>query len=184
MDREGLIVDLRFNGGGHVSGLILEKLSRRRLGYDVSRWGEHPSPYPPESVFGPVVALTNEHAGSDGDIFSQGFKMLKLGPLLGKRTWGGVIGISPSQVMVDGTVTTQPEFSFWFAEGGWSVENYGVEPDIEVENRPQDYQAGVDAQLERTIEEILKLLEANPPRLPEFTNRPNLALPRLPKRNA
>jgi tricorn protease len=182
VDRQGLVVDLRYNGGGHVSALILEKLARRRLGYDVSRWGDHPVPYPPESVLGPLVALTNEHAGSDGDIFSQGFKLLKLGPLLGTRTWGGVIGIEPRQVLVDGTVTTQPEFSFWFSEVGWGVENYGVEPDIEVVNRPQDYARGVDVQLERAIEVIMQALEANPPSLPDFSQRPSLALPRLPAR--
>ena len=182
VDRAGLIVDVRFNRGGHVSGLILEKLARRRLGYDVSRWRQAPSPYPPESVLGPMVALTNELAGSDGDIFSHGFKMLKLGPLLGTRTWGGVVGIDSVHTLVDGTVTTQPEFSFWFADVGWGLENYGAEPDIEVENMPQDYARGLDAQLDRAVEEIQKLLAANPPQLPDFTNRPNLALPKLPPR--
>jgi tricorn protease len=127
-----------------------------------------------------MVALTNEHAGSDGDIFSHGFQMLRLGPLLGKRTWGGVVGIAPRQLLVDGTVTTQPEFSFWFNDVGWSVENYGVDPDIEVDNRPQDYARGVDVQLERALVEIQRLLEANPPRLPDFADRPNLGMPRLP----
>jgi len=182
VDREGLIVDVRFNGGGHVSALILEKLARRRLGYGVSRWGQHPEPYPAESVLGPIVALTNEFAGSDGDIFSHGFKLLKLGPLVGKRTWGGVIGIWPRHTLVDGTVTTQQEFSFWFEDVEWGVENYGTDPDIEIDNTPQDYARGVDAQLERTIQEILRLLEANPPRLPSFDSRPNLALPKLPAR--
>jgi tricorn protease len=175
------VVDLRFNGGGHVSPLLLEKLARRRLGYDISRWSDVPEPFPPESVLGPMVALTNEQAGSDGDIFSHGFKMLKLGPLLGKRTWGGVIGIWPRHSLVDGTLTTQPEFSFWFADVGWGVENYGTDPDIEVEITPQDYSRGYDTQLERAIEEILRLLAANPPKLPAFDGRPNLALPRLPK---
>ena len=107
VDRDALVIDVRYNGGGHVSQLILEKLARRRLGYDLSRWGGM-VPYPVESVSGPLVALTNEHAGSDGDIFCHSFKMLKLGPLVGKRTWGGVIGISPRHALVDGTVTTQP----------------------------------------------------------------------------
>jgi tricorn protease len=182
VDREGLVVDVRFNGGGHVSPLILEKLARRRLGYDTSRWGQVPVPYPPESVLGPMVALTNEHAGSDGDIFSHGFKMMKLGPLIGKRTWGGVIGITPSHPLVDGTLTTQPEFSFWFSDVGWGVENYGTDPDIEVDITPQDYARGLDAQLERAIEEIQKLLAANPPRLPEFPQKPSRALPKLPQR--
>jgi tricorn protease len=182
VDRQGLIVDLRFNRGGHVSGLLLEKLARRRIGYDFQRWGL-PEPYPPESVMGPIVALTNEQAGSDGDIFSHGFQLMRLGPLLGKRTWGGVVGIWPRHALVDGTVTTQPEFSFWFSDVGWGVENYGTDPDIEIDNTPQDYARGVDAQLERAIEEILKILEADPPTLPDFAGRPNRALPTLPPNN-
>jgi tricorn protease len=182
VDREGLIVDVRFNGGGHVSQLILEKLARPRLGRIASRWGEELVPFPRESVTGPMVALTNEHSGSDGDIFSHSFKLMGLGPLLGKRTWGGVIGISPRPTLVDGTMTTQPEFSFWFADVGWGVENYGTDPDIEIDNRPQDYAAGVDTQLERAIEEVTRLLEANPRPLPEPGEKPSKALPRLPER--
>jgi tricorn protease len=180
VDREGLIVDVRFNGGGHVSSLILEKLARRRLGYDATRWGQEPVPYPLESVIGPMVALTNEQAASDGDIFSHGFKMLKLGPLLGKRTWGGVIGIEPRHALVDGTLTTQPEFSFWFSDVGWGVENYGTDPDIEIDNTPQDYARGVDAQLERAVEEVQTMLAANPPQRPTLDERPSRALPKLP----
>ncbi|MCS6940232.1 MAG: PDZ domain-containing protein [Roseiflexaceae bacterium] len=174
--REGLIVDVRYNAGGFVSPLIAEKLARKRLGYDISRWGE-PAPYPPESVMGPMVAIINEAAGSDGDIISHVFKMMKLGPLIGKRTWGGVIGIRPRDTLIDGGVTTQPEFSFWSAEAGWQLENHGVEPDIEVEMRPQDYVAGADPQLERAIAEVLRLMSDNPPRLPEFGERPRLPLP-------
>ena len=84
---------------------------------------------------------------------------MKLGPLLGKRTWGGVIGIWPRHTLVDGGVTTQPEFSFWFRDIGWKVENYGVDPDIEVEFRPQDYVAGGDPQLLRGVEELMKIVE-------------------------
>lgn len=182
VDREGLIVDIRYNGGGHVSPLLLQKLLRRRIGYDISRWGKHPYPYPPESVLGPVVALTNEFAGSDGDIFAHGFKLMGIGPLIGKRTWGGVVGIWPRHALVDGTITTQPEFSFWFSNVGWGVENYGTDPDIEVDNKPQDYTAGRDAQLGRSIEEIMKLMEKNPLQLPGFDKRPNLKLPRLSKK--
>jgi tricorn protease len=178
--REGLIVDARFNGGGHVSQLILEKLARRRLGYDVQRWGD-PIPYPSESATGVMVALTNEQAGSDGDMFSHAFKIMKLGPLIGKRTWGGVIGIAIRDWLVDGSITTQPEFSFWFEDVGWGVENYGTDPDIEVEIRPQDYVAGCDPQLERAIAEIRKRLAENPPKMPEFDGRPRLTLPKLPK---
>jgi tricorn protease len=182
VEREGLIVDVRYNGGGHVSPLILEKLARRRVGYDTSRWSEEPEPYPPDSVLGPQVAITNENAGSDGDIFSHGFKLLGLGPLIGKRTWGGVIGIWPRHTLVDGTATTQPEFSFWFQDVGWGVENHGTDPDIEVDIRPQDYRKGFDSQLERAITEVTRLLEAKPPRVPTFEGRPSRARPKLPRK--
>lgn len=158
MERSGLVVDVRYNGGGNVSGLLLEKLSRRKVGFDVQRWGA-PIPYPQESLAGPMVALTNEQAGSDGDIFSHSFKLLGLGPLLGMRTWGGTIGIWPRHPLVDGTVTTQPEFAFWFPDVGWGVENYGTDPDEEVENRPQDWRAGRDAQLIRAVEVALAQIE-------------------------
>jgi tricorn protease len=180
-DRQGLIVDVRYNRGGHVSALLLEKLARRRIGYDISRWGDIPSPYPPDSVIGPMVAIANEYTGSDGDIFSHGFKLMKLGPLIGTRTWGGVIGINPSHFLVDGTVTTQPEYSFWFQDVGWGVENYGTDPDIKVDITPQDYIRGVDSQLERALNEITRLLAENPP--PQFTpnEKPSRAWPKLPK---
>ena len=177
--RDGLIVDVRYNRGGHVSQLLLEKLARRRIGYDKSRWSGL-SPYPYESVGGPIVALTNELAGSDGDIFCHSFKLLKLGPLVGKRTWGGVIGISPRHPLVDGTITTQPEYSSWFEDVGWELENYGTDPDIEVDNRPQDYLAGRDAQLERAIAEAQRLLAEQRVVQPDVATRPSRALPRLP----
>uniref|UniRef100_A0A7C4XDQ0 Tricorn protease homolog n=1 Tax=candidate division WOR-3 bacterium TaxID=2052148 RepID=A0A7C4XDQ0_UNCW3 len=171
----GLIVDVRFNRGGHVSQLILEKVARRRIGYDITRWGQ-PAPYPYESVLGPIVAITNEYAGSDGDIFSHGFKLYKIGPLVGKRTWGGVIGISPYYRLSDGGLTTQPEYSFWFIDVGWGVENYGTEPDIEVEITPQDYLKGRDTQLLRAVDECLKLIKKTKPKIPDFGKKPNLKL--------
>jgi tricorn protease len=173
VDRDGLLVDVRFNGGGHVSALLLEKLARRRLGYCQSRWFGV-TPWPDDAPAGPMVALTNEYAGSDGDIFSHNFKAMRLGPLIGKRTWGGVIGIWPRHTLVDGGVTTQPEFSFWFRDIGWRVENYGVDPDIEVEMRPQDYAAGEDPQLRRGVDELLKRLVAEPGQI-EFGPRPSRA---------
>ena len=168
-----MLVDVRWNGGGNVSGLLLEKLARRRLGYDFSRWGE-PEPYPSESPRGPMVALTNEQAGSDGDIFSHSFKLMGLGPLIGKRTWGGVIGINPSHRLVDGTVTTQPEYSFWFKDVGWNVENYGTDPDIEVDVAPQDYNNNTDPQLQRALTEALRLIEEYPALEPKPGERPRL----------
>jgi tricorn protease len=180
-DLEGLIVDVRYNGGGAVSGLLLQKLSRRRLGYDFSRWGQ-PQEYPAEAPRGPMVAVTNEFAGSDGDIFSHSFKMLKLGTLIGKRTWGGVIGINPRHLLADNTMTTQPEFSFFFDDVQWGVENYGTDPDIEVDIAPQDFTRGADPQLDRAIEEVLQQMQQQPPHVAKQAPRPVLAAPKLPPR--
>jgi tricorn protease len=158
-DASGLIVDVRWNGGGSVSGLLLEKLARRRLGYRFSRWREARG-YPYESPRGPMVALTNEHAGSDGDKFSHSFKLLGLGPLIGTRTRGGTIGLAGyHRRLVDGTRTTQPECVNWFYDVGKDLENHGAEPDIEVEITPQDYARQRDSQLERAVEECLRLIE-------------------------
>ncbi len=177
-ERQGLIVDVRYNRGGHVSPLLLEKLARRRVGYDVPRYGA-PVPYPPESVGGPMVAITNQFAGSDGDIFSHCFKLYGLGPLVGKRTWGGVIGIDPYHHLVDGSLTTQPEFSFWFSDVGWKVENYGTDPDVEVDVAPHDYRAGMDPQLDRALELMLDALASHRPIAPDLAARPSLPLPTL-----
>lgn len=180
VDHDGLVIDVRFNRGGNVSHLLLEKLLRRRIGYRVTRWTE-PYPIPNDAPAGPMVALTNEYAGSDGDIFSHAFKMHGLGPLIGTRTWGGVIGIWPQQSLVDGTITTQPEFSNWFADVGWNMENYGTDPDIEVVITPRDYATGRDPQLERGVAELLKIIEDQQPAVPDFGERPKKAPPRLPK---
>ncbi len=175
-NRRGLIVDVRYNRGGHISPLLLEKLARKRVGYDVSRYGP-PVPYPPESVAGPMVALTNQFAGSDGDIFSHCFKLYGLGPLIGMRTWGGVIGINPYHRLVDGTLTTQPEYSFWFSDVGWNVENYGTDPDIEVDIAPHQSRDQIDPQMERALAVIASELRTHPERAP-FGPRPRLPLPR------
>jgi tricorn protease len=119
-----------------------------------------------------MVALTNEHAGSDGDIFSHSFKLMGLGPLIGKRTWGGVIGISPRYTLVDGTRTTQPEYAYWFKDVGWNVENYGTDPDIEVDIAPQDYVNNIDPQLGRAIAEAMRLIEEVPVLEPKPEERP------------
>ena len=175
-NRKGLIVDVRYNRGGHVSPLLLEKLVRKRVGYDISRYGPA-QPYPPESVAGPIVALTNQFAGSDGDIFSHCFKLYKIGPLVGKRTWGGVIGINPYHRLVDGTITTQPEFSFWFTDVGWKVENYGTDPDYDVDIAPHDYHNGNDPQMERALELIEEAAKTYVDAQPVLTSRPSLRLP-------
>jgi tricorn protease len=181
VEREALVVDVRFNGGGHVSQLVLEKLARRRIGYDISRWGR-PEPYPAHSPGGPLVAVTNEHAGSDGDIFTHCFKLLGLGPVVGKRTWGGVVGIAPHHMLVDGSLTTQPEYAFWFCDVGWGVENYGTDPDVEVDIAPQDHVAGADPQLDKAIALALAALKRHRPLRADVDRRPRLELPELPPR--
>ena len=184
-DRDALIVDLRHNRGGHVSELLLEKVARQRIAYNVPRWGRT-MPYPEESAAGPVVALCNEHAGSDGDIFAHGFKLMGIGPLVGTRTWGGVIGIWPRTLLVDGTETTQPEYSFWFRDVGWGVENHGTDPNVEVDNAPQDAAAGRDRQLETALATALQRVQergGRPSELPQMQQRPNLAPPPWPPRS-
>jgi tricorn protease len=104
---------------------------------------------------------------------------MKLGPLVGKRTWGGVIGIMPRHQLADGTITTQPEFSFHFDDVGWGVENYGTEPDIEVDYAPHDYARGADPQLERAVIVALELLAAKPPHRPRAADRTRLAAAKL-----
>ena len=180
-DRDGLIVDVRFNRGGHVSELLLEKVARRRIGYVMARWAR-PAPYPDAAVAGPVVALTNEHAGSDGDIFSHAFKLMNLGTLVGQRTWGGVVGIWPRHALADGTTTTQPEFGFWFKDVGWGLENFGTEPQVVVDNAPQDYVAGRDRQLEVALATVQKAIEREGVSRAAFTDRPVLANRPLPPR--
>ncbi|WP_246149459.1 S41 family peptidase, partial [Nonomuraea turkmeniaca] len=137
MTMDGLVVDMRENGGGHLSELVLEKLSRKVTGWALAR-GYEPMRYPEDSPRGPVVTVTDEFAGSDGDIVSAGIKNRGIGPLVGTRTWGGVIGIDSRYHLVDGTRVTQPRYSFWLDGPGWGVENYGVDPDIEVVITPQD----------------------------------------------
>ncbi len=176
--KDGLIVDVRFNGGGHVSQLLLEKLLRKRTGYGHSRWMGTDT-YPDLAPAGPMVAMTNEFAGSDGDMFSHAFKLYGLGPLIGKRTWGGVVGIWPRHALVDGTVTTQPEFAHYFLDVGWGIENYGTDPDIEVEITPQDHAKGRDPQLERALAEVQALVRDKGVEVPDFTARPMLGAPRL-----
>ena len=175
---DGLLIDVRFNRGGNVSQLLLQKLLRDRLGYRVTRWSV-PRAFPTDAPAGPMVCLTNEFSGSDGDIFSHTFKMHGLGPLIGTRTWGGVVGIWPQQSLVDGTVTTQPEFGTWFHDVEFAVENYGTDPDIEVVVAPHDYGAGRDPQMDRAIAELTKLVEAHDLELPDFSERPSTEPPRL-----
>ena len=176
VDREGLIVDVRYNAGGMVSPLILEKLAHRHLGYDVPRWGS-PESYPYHTLRGHLIVIANQFTGSDGDMFTTSFRQLQLGPLVGKRTWGGVIGIDGRYQLVDGTTTTQPQYSIWFHHAGWSVENHGVDPDIEVEDTPQSFVKNEDPMLSRTVQEMLRLLKEKPVQSVSYSPSPRRLLP-------
>ncbi|MEU2054800.1 PDZ domain-containing protein [Streptomyces bungoensis] len=163
--REGLVVDVRENRGGHTSQLVVEKLARRIVGWDLPR-GMQPESYPRDAPRGPVVAVANEFSGSDGDIVNAAIRALGIGPVVGTRTWGGVIGIDSRYRLVDGTLITQPKYAFWLEGAGWGVENHGVDPDVEVVQRPQDWAAGRDVQLDEAIRLALEALEAAPAKTP------------------
>ncbi|HEY6495331.1 MAG TPA: S41 family peptidase [Trebonia sp.] len=183
MGRDALIVDVRGNRGGHTSQLIVEKLARRIIGWKIPRH-LRPYSYPQEARRGPMVALTDEFAGSDGDIVTAAIKSLGLGPVIGARTWGGVVGIDGGgHGLVDGTRITIPRYASWFNEFGWSVENYGVDPDTEILITPDDWAVGHDPQLEVAVDRALALLEENPrPPLPDPSTGPDKRRPPLPPR--
>ncbi|MGW1534781.1 S41 family peptidase [Streptomyces aureus] len=159
--REGLVVDVRENRGGHTSQLVVEKLARRIVGWDLPR-GLRAYSYPEDAPRGPVVAVANEFSGSDGDIVNAAIKALGIGPVVGTRTWGGVVGIDSRYRLVDGTLVTQPKYAFWMEGYEWNVENHGVDPDVEVVQAPQDHAAGRDTQLDEAIRIALAALEENP----------------------
>nr|WBO77925.1 PDZ domain-containing protein [Streptomyces sp. SBE_14.2] len=163
--REGLIVDVRENRGGHTSQLVVEKLARRIVGWVVPR-DLPPYAYPLDAPRGPVVAVADEFSGSDGDIVNAALRALGIGPVVGTRTWGGVIGIDSRYRLVDGTLITQPKYAIWLEGLGWGVENHGVDPDVEVVQRPQDHAAGRDAQLDEAISRALQALEDSPAKTP------------------
>jgi tricorn protease len=164
--KEALIVDVRGNGGGNVSQMLIERLSAELLGTDFDRVDQQTNTYPGTVFYGPKVCLINETSASDGDIFPYMFKQAGLGPLIGKRTWGGVVGISGRGPLLDGGQVFVPEFATASSEGKYVIEGHGVDPDIVVENDPAAVIEGHDAQLERGIAEIKKAMQANPKKLP------------------
>lgn len=168
LDKDGLIVDERYNQGGQIPDFYTEKLRRPLLSLLAGREGKD-TPWPPVAIFGPKVMIVNELAGSGGDAFPWFFRREKIGPIVGKRTWGGLVGIARIIPLRDGGGVTAPEFAFWSTDNGgeWIVENHGVDPDYDVDQRPDLVVSGHDPQLEKAIElekEALKKYPGIPPR--------------------
>jgi tricorn protease len=169
--KKGLIIDVRGNGGGNVSPMLIERLRREIVMIDFGRNGA-PEPDPSAMIYGPMVCLADEFSASDGDLFTYRFKQHKLGKVVGKRTWGGVVGIRGSLPLLDGGSLNKPEFSRYDVKGkNWIIEGYGVEPDIYVDNDPAKEYAGIDQQLNKAIAVILEELktkEKDIPPLPPY----------------
>ncbi|HET9130315.1 MAG TPA: PDZ domain-containing protein, partial [Terriglobia bacterium] len=161
-DKKGLIVDERFNDGGQIPDRFIELLDRKPLAFWAVRDGENWQ-WPPQANFGPKVMLINGWSGSGGDAFPDYFRKAGLGPLIGERTWGGLIGISGAPSLIDGGYVTVPTFRMYNPDGTWFKEGHGVDPDIAVDDDPTQLAKGVDPQLERGIQEVLKLVKEHPP---------------------
>jgi tricorn protease len=172
--KKALIVDVRGNGGGFVSPLVIERLRRALVMIDMFRNGV-PQTDPPQTFTGPMVSLIDEFSASDGDIFPFRFKTLGLGKLIGKRTWGGVVGIREPLPLTDGGNLFKPEFAPYSKDGkNWIIEGHGVDPDIVVDNDPAKEFRGEDQQLDRAIQEIqeaLKTKRYDLPPIPPYPNR-------------
>ena len=162
--KEAIIIDERYNGGGQYADYYIDTLRRPLISYWAMRYGSDLKT-PQASIQGPKVMLIDETAGSGGDLLPWMFRNLEMGKLIGRRTWGGLVGILGFPVLMDGGVITAPNLAIW-TEDGWVVENEGVPPDIEVEQVPARVIAGHDPQLEKAIEVVLEELAANPPREP------------------
>jgi tricorn protease len=160
-NRQAIIVDERFNGGGSIADYYINLLTRPYQASWHTRYGKD-FKTPSASIEGPKVMLIDETAGSGGDLLPWMFRKYKMGPLVGKRTWGGLVGILGFPVLMDGGRVTAPNLAIW-TEDGFVVENEGVPPDVEVEQWPADVIAGRDPQLERAIEIVLRELDRNPP---------------------
>ncbi|MEV5979189.1 S41 family peptidase [Streptomyces sp. NPDC052114] len=184
VSRPALIVDVRGNAGGHISELVIEKLTRTILGWDLTR-NAQPVSYATNAPRGPVVALADEATSSDGDMITAAFKLLSLGPVVGQRTWGGVVGMTGRHTLGDGTVITVPMNAGWFDAYGWSVENHGVTPDLEILRTPLDWAEGRHAQLDDAVRLALDLLEQHPAATPPgYGDVPDRRRPPLPPRPA
>ncbi|MDU7361136.1 MAG: PDZ domain-containing protein [Propionibacteriaceae bacterium] len=173
--RDGVIVDVRYNGGGHTSELVLERLMRKVVAFTGARHLDGFGTYPAQGLRGPVVFVTNPFAGSDGDIVTLAAQEHGLGPVVGERSWGGVIGIDGRFHLVDGTEVTQPRYWIQFERSGMRVENHGVDPDIEVEMTPDSWESDNDPQLDAAIAEALQRLQRIPAKEPKPLGAPRFA---------
>ena len=177
-DKEALIVDERWNGGGQIPDRFIELLNRPVRNYWARRDG-HDWPWPPDAQFGPKCMLINGLAGSGGDAFPHYFKQSQIGPLIGMRTWGGLVGISGNPGLIDGGYTSSPTFAFYEADGTWGIEGHGVDPDIEVVDDPALMVDGGDPQLDTAIEVMLKAIEDHgyhPPARPAYPDRSGMGV--------
>jgi len=165
LNKEGLVVDVRANGGGNVSRMIIERLGRKVLGMNFTRGNQDATTYPDGAFLGPMIGILDANSASDGDIFPYMFRQAGLGQLVGTRSWGGVVGITNHGNLIDGGVVNVPEFALLNLKGEYIIEGYGVDPDIEVENDPKSVIAGHDPQLERSVNELMKKI-ATPVKLP------------------
>jgi tricorn protease len=160
-NKDGAVIDERYNHGGLVADYIVNELDRKPMGYFAMRDGKE-WPSPAAGIFGPKVMIINESAGSGGDALPYYFHLRKIGPLVGTRTWGALVGTTGLAPTIDGGGITAPGLAFYDLNGKWAVENEGIAPDIEVEYTPAEVLKGHDPQLERAVAEALKLLEQNP----------------------
>lgn len=170
--KEALIIDERFNGGGQIPDRFIEVLNRPIFNYWARR-DQLDLQTPILSHYGPKVMIINGWSGSGGDAFPYYFRKAGLGPLIGTRTLGGLIGIGDSPSLIDGGIVTVPSYAFWDSNGKWEVEGYGVDPDYEIENAPSEVAAGTDRQLDKAIEVITDMLEKNPPKKPQRPDYPD-----------
>ena len=163
IDKEALIVDDRGNGGGNISPMVIERLLRQPYRLTMFRGSNHNGTTPEQTIYGPKVLLVNKYSASDGDLFPWSFKENKIGPVIGTRSWGGIIGISGSLPYMDGTDIRVPFFTNYDTHGNWIVENHGVDPDIIIDNDPLLEYKGIDQQLDKAIEVILEQLKDRKP---------------------
>jgi tricorn protease len=169
--KEGAIIDERFNGGGFLSDQVIDALGRKVRNFAATREGT--DVVFPRGIFGPKVMLINEAAGSGGDYMPYTFRQARLGKLVGKRTWGGLVGIGGYPSLLDGGRVTAPHLAIWFPNGKWDVENIGVAPDVEVDFDPKAWREGKDPQLEKAIEIVLEEMKKNPQKWPKRPAYPN-----------